>query len=133
MSSPLEANKEIVRRYIAAFNGGDSAALRELFAPGAQIQGVLGFVDVEKAYGIWGELHAAYAIELTADSMIAEGDSVAVRYTERGTFRSPFRGQQPTGKSYELVAMEWFVIENGKICRRWAARDSASMSRQLAS
>jgi predicted ester cyclase len=133
MFSQLEANKEIVRRYIAAFNGGDSAALRELFAPGAQIQGVLGFVDVEKAYGIWDELHAAYAIELTADSMIAEGDAVAVRYTELGTFRSAFRGQQPTGKSYELVAMEWFVIENGKISRRWAARDSASMSRQLAS
>jgi len=32
---------------------------------------------------------------------------------------------------YELVAMEWFVIHDGKIQRRWGARDSASQARQL--
>jgi predicted ester cyclase len=52
-------------------------------------------------------------------------------YTERGTFRAPAFGKEPTGKSYELVAMEWFVIRDGKIQRRWGARDSASQARQL--
>lgn len=63
--------------------------------------------------------------------MIAEGDRVAVRYTERGAFKGAFRGQQPTGKSYELVAMEWFVVKGGKIQRRWGARDAASQARQI--
>jgi predicted ester cyclase len=27
--------------------------------------------------------------------------------------------------------MEWFEIENGKIKRRWGARDAASQARQL--
>jgi predicted ester cyclase len=27
--------------------------------------------------------------------------------------------------------MEWFEIEDGKITRRWGARDSASQQRQL--
>jgi predicted ester cyclase len=58
-------------------------------------------------------------------------DTVAVRYTERGSFRNSFRGQEPTGKSFKLVAMEWFKLLDGKIHRRWGARDSASMSRQL--
>jgi predicted ester cyclase len=54
-----------------------------------------------------------------------------VRYTERGTFTGPFRGQTPTGKSYELVAMEWFVVRDGRIHRRWGARDSAAQARQI--
>jgi hypothetical protein len=41
------------------------------------------------------------------------------------------RGQQPTGKSFELVAMEWFISKEGKIHRRWGARDAASQARQL--
>jgi hypothetical protein len=36
-----------------------------------------------------------------------------------------------TGKSYEMVAMEWFEIKDGLIHRRWGARDSASQSKQL--
>jgi ketosteroid isomerase-like protein len=35
------------------------------------------------------------------------------------------------GKSYELVAMEWFEIEGDRIKRRWGARDAASQARQL--
>ena len=40
---------------------------------------------------------------------------------QRGTFRAPFRGTAPTGRSYELVAMEWFHLQDGKIHRRWGA------------
>jgi len=56
---------------------------------------------------------------------------VAARYIETGTFRAPAFGRQPTGKSCELVAMEWFEIEDGKIKHRWGARDSASPAQQL--
>jgi predicted ester cyclase len=56
---------------------------------------------------------------------------VAARYRETGTFRAPAFGHEPTGRSYALVAMEWFEVENGKIKRRWGARDSASQARQL--
>ena len=61
----------------------------------------------------------------------AGDDLVAVRYTARGTFVAPFRGHQPTGTSYELVAIEWFVVQDRKIHRRWGARDSAAQARQL--
>jgi predicted ester cyclase len=62
--------------------------------------------------------------------MVAEGNKVAVRYTETGTFKAPAFGHQPTGKSYELVALELFEIEDG-IKRRWGARDAASQAQQL--
>jgi len=38
--------------------------------------------------------------------MIADGDIVGVRYTERGTSIGSFRGGPVTGKSFEVVAME---------------------------
>jgi steroid delta-isomerase-like uncharacterized protein len=127
----LEAHKQVVWQYVEAFNRGDFATLKDLFAIDALIYGVLGWGEIDKAIPIWKELHTGLAIELTVEEIIAEGDTVAVRYTERGTFKGTFRGQAPTGKSYELVAMEWFSFRNGKIHRRWGARDAASQARQL--
>jgi hypothetical protein len=47
---------------------------------------------------------------------------VAVLYTERGTSVRSFRGDPPaTGRSYEIVAMEWFEIKESLIYRRWGA------------
>ncbi len=70
-------------------------------------------------------------MQLTVEAMIAEGGTVAVRYTERGTFRAPAFGQLPTGQTYELVAMEWLEIAGGRIERRWGARNAATRARQL--
>jgi predicted ester cyclase len=129
--SPLERNKAVVRDYIAAFNRGDMVALRQIYAPDAVVHGVLGWGEMDKVIPIWEMLHSAFAIELTAEEMIAEGNEVAARYTERGTFQGAFRGNEPTGRSYERVAMEWLVLRDGKILKRWGARDSASRARQI--
>ena len=126
-----ESNKQVVRAYAEAFNRGDLRALKALFAPEAQIQGVLGAGQVEEVAPIWQQLIDGLGIQLTVEEMVAEGDRVAVRYTERGVFKAPFMGHDPTGKAYELVAMEWFVIRNGRIQRRWGARDHAAQARQL--
>jgi steroid delta-isomerase-like uncharacterized protein len=126
-----EQNKAIVERYVRAFNSADFDHLLTLFTPDAVIHGVLGWGNLEKVIPIWRELHEAFALNLTVEAIIAEADFVAVRFTERGTFRGAFRGHAPTGKSYELVAMEWFEMREGKIHRRWGARDSASQSRQI--
>lgn len=126
-----EDNKRVVHAYVEAFNSGDLSALEALFADDAQIQGVLGKGVVKKVMPVWQQLIEGYGIQLTIEELIAEGDKVAARYTERGTFCAPAFGYEPTGKSYELVAMEWFELQNGKIRRRWGARDAASQARQL--
>ena len=124
-------NKQVVRAYVDALNAGDVEGLVALFDPDAQIQGVLGKGQRESLVPIWHALIDGFAMHLTIEEMIAEGDRVAVRYTERGTFRAPFFDHEPTGKSYELVAMEWFVVQDGKIQRRWGARDALSQARQI--
>jgi steroid delta-isomerase-like uncharacterized protein len=123
--------KAVVRAYVEAFNRGDLMGLKALLAPDAEIQGVLGKGTFERVEPIWRQLIEGYGIQLTVEEIIAEGERVAVRYTERGTFRAPAFGQAPTGRSYELVAMEWFEIRDGRIVRRWGARDAASQARQL--
>ena len=124
-------NRITVLNYVRAFNAGDMVTLRRLHTDDAVIRGVLGWGTVEQVVPIWQVLHDALAVVLTVDALIEEGDSIAIRYTERGTSVGVFRGQEATGKSYEIVAMEWFELREGLIHRRWGARDSAAQMRQL--
>ena len=126
-----EDSKRVVVEYVEAFNLGDLDRLRSLLTDDAEIQGVLGMGQFERIAPIWRQLIEGYGMQLEVQSLVAEGNVVAARYVERGTFRAPAFGIQPTGRSYELVAMEWFEIEDGRIRRRWGARDAASQARQL--
>lgn len=126
-----EEVKQVVRHYVEAFNRGDMNTLRALLAEEAEIQGVFGKGLFEKIEPIWRQLIEGYGMQLDIQSLIAEGNVLAARYVESGTFRVPAFGHQPTSKSYERVAMEWFETEGGKIKRRWGARDSAAQARQL--
>ena len=126
-----EIAKQVVLKYVDAFNNGNLHELHSLLADDAEIQGVFGKGLFEKIEPVWRQLIEGYGMQLNVQGIIAEGNIVAVRYVESGTFRAPAFGHQPTGKSYELVAMEWFEIEDGKIKRRWGARDGASQARQL--
>jgi len=123
--------RAMVSRYVEAFNRGDPPALRALLAADAEIQGVMGAGVFEKVEALWRQLIDGYGMQLRIESMVAEGPVVAVRYTETGTFRARAFGHEPTGRSYQLVAMEWFEIGAGRIRRRWGARDCASQLRQL--
>jgi predicted ester cyclase len=110
-----EGSKAVVREYVEEFNRGDLQRLKELLADDAEIQGVKGKGTFEKVEPVWRQLIEGYGIHLKIEGLIAEGNTVAVRYLESGTFRAPAFGNEPTGRSYELVAMEWFEIERGRI------------------
>jgi steroid delta-isomerase-like uncharacterized protein len=126
-----EDNKRVVLEYVEAFNRGDTDALRRLFTDDALIYGVLGWGGLDAVVPIWEEIHAAFALNMQVEAIIAEGDTVAVRYVERGTSVGSFRGGPVTGRSFEVVAMEWFVLKDGRIQRRWGARDNAAQFRQM--
>lgn len=74
----------MVTKYVDAFNRGDLNGLRSLFAEDAEIQGVLGKGLMDKVLPIWQQLIEGYGMQLTVEDLCAEGDVVAVRYTERG-------------------------------------------------
>jgi steroid delta-isomerase-like uncharacterized protein len=131
MSGVVSDNKAIVLQYVEAFNNGDLDALCRLFAPDALIHGAYGWGTIEKIRAVWGDLIQCFLVNLQVESIVCEGNLVAVRYTERGKSVAPYQNLPATGRSYELVAMEWFLVKDGLIHRRWGARDSASRLRQM--
>ncbi|HEV2867340.1 MAG TPA: nuclear transport factor 2 family protein [Allosphingosinicella sp.] len=125
---------EAVAAYVAAFNAGDWAAMRGIFTADAQIWGVLGYGGLDAVEPIWRELHEGLAMRLEPVAAAVDGDTVVLRYRETGRFQGAFRGlagHEPTGRTYEVTAMEWFELQEGRIARRWGARDSAAIERQL--
>lgn len=126
-----EQNKRVVLDYVDAFNRGDLDAVCEMFAPDALIHGVLGWGGLDVARPAWSDLMRCFQVSLEVDAVVAEGDSVAVRYTERGRSVASFHDGPVTGRDYEVIAMEWFVVREGHIERRWGTRDRASMFRQM--
>lgn len=125
-------NRETVLAYVQAMNEGDFTALRGLFSSTAMVQGVTGGGPVDAAMPVWKQLHESLHMELIVQSVVAEGDIVVVRYLERGRWTGPFMDfREPTGKSYELVAIEWFELKDGRIENRWGVRDGGSLARQV--
>jgi predicted ester cyclase len=130
----LMRNEDVVRGYVDAFNAADWEKMPSLFAGNAVIRGVLGWGTLDFAIPIWRDLHDNMQMRLRLDDLIVADGKAAALFTETGTFSGPFRGLPgiaPTGKRYEIVAMEWFQFEGARIARRWGARDSTAITRQV--
>lgn len=69
--------------------------------------------------------------EATVEDVVAEGDTVAMCVTLRGTHEGEFMGIEPTGKSFEVQNMVFTRIEDGKIVERWIQPDMLGMLQQL--
>lgn len=123
---------QTVLAYVDALNRGDMQALRPLFTKGALIYGVNGFGNIDAAIAIWHDLHHGLNMHLTVDALVADGSTVVLRYTETGTWTGRFLNfDHPTGESFEMLAIVWFEMRGGLIHRRWGARDSGSLARQV--
>lgn len=65
------------------------------------------------------------------DSMIAEGDLVAVRLSWTGTHTGTFGPFEATGKAVKGSGITVFRFKDGKIVERWAALDAIGLLRQM--
>jgi predicted ester cyclase len=124
----------VIRSYVEAFNAGDMSKLLSLFTADAVVFGVLGSAPVAQAESVWRELHEGMAMHLAPQAVAVDGRTVAVRYLESGRFRGTFRGlagTPPTGRAYQVVAMEWFELDGKLISKRWGARDLDAIKKQV--
>jgi hypothetical protein len=123
-----------IRDYVEAFNQGDFSKLLSLFTPDAVVFGVLGSAPDAKAEPVWRELHEGMAMHLAPQAVAVDEMTVAVRYLESGRFQGTFRGlagTSPTGRAYQVVAMEWFELDGELISKRWGARDFDAIKKQV--
>lgn len=136
-----EQNKEIVRRYYEeAFNAERLDLLDELVAEDVVNHDPLSdeTLTPEEARGFEGfRRHVEIAHEafpdatVTIDAIIAEGDTVAARFTFEGTHEGRFGGIEPTGNRVTDTNMVFYRIEDGKIVERWHETDTLEMLEQL--
>jgi predicted ester cyclase len=70
-------------------------------------------------------------LQFTIEDMIAEGDTVVVRYTTRGTHQGNFRGIPPTGKQVSGTGMFIDRLVNGKAVEQWFNGDDLGLLQQL--
>ena len=68
---------------------------------------------------------------LDPHQIVAEGDTVAVRATMRGTHRGPFAGIPSTGKQVAAGVMLFYRIADNRIAGFWMQLDMTNLMAQL--
>jgi predicted ester cyclase len=119
-----EANKATVERfYTACMNSGDVSAVDAIIAPD--------FIDL--SYDLQGvnavkqfiqDSRARFpTLNFTIEEMIAEGETVAVRWTGRGTHQN--------SRSATWTGMGFYHLRQGQIIYHWANVDQVALLKQL--
>jgi predicted ester cyclase len=126
-----EQNKATVRRfYDEVINQKNLAVLDELYGD----KYVSHDLPSERAAlkRFIGSFHAAFPDgRITIDQMIAEGDSVALRATYRGTQTGALQDIPPTGKAVTVPAQDMYRLVEGKIVEHWGGPNQLSLLQQL--
>ncbi len=131
-----EANKNAVRRLVEeVWNKGNLPVTEELFAPNyvhhdASTPDVGLGPDSEKKRATLYRT-AFPDLRLTIEDIIAEGDSVTIRWSCRGTHKGELSGIAPTGKQFSISGITIACFENGKMAEGWVNWDALGMMRQL--
>ena len=61
----------------------------------------------------------------------ADGQTVALRGTMRGTHEGGLEGIAPTSRRIVVQQSHWFRVVDGKLAEHWAVRDDLGMMQQL--
>ena len=128
-----EDNKANVRRGFEAVNQKNLAVFDELLTPDVVFHSASTTMQGLEAYK---QLLSVYVtafpdLQFTIEDMIAEGDTVVVRYTTRGTHQGNFRGIPPTGKQVSGTGMFMDRLVNGKAVEQWINGDDLGLLQQL--
>lgn len=138
MSTP-DANIAVIKHQIEQQNRGDwKAALDVYTAESRNFGRPVGRAVMARVFeDIWGTFPDWHVdiLEITA-----VGDSVVVREKSGGTHNGVGKipvnggllvGVQPTHKHFEVDAIHWFKLSDGKIIDHYAVRDDRLMMQQL--
>ncbi len=117
-SPEVAANVAVVRRfYEEVFNDGNDAVIEEIISPD--------YVDYghnppgagpQAARDDWKGVKEPFPdARYEIDDVVAQGDTVAVRWTGTMTHTSPFLGVEPTGKRLTLTGTSVYKLAGGQI------------------
>lgn len=136
-AAEAEANKDLVRQFIAAVNAADWNGLDSLMTQDFQrhsaattempeITSLEQFKQMQQA-----SLAGIPDQRVTVRSLTAEGDRVAVNAVYSGTNTGAMGDIPATGKAVRLPFLGVLRIANGKIAEMWVEWDNVAMLSQL--
>ncbi len=132
----VEQNMASMRRnFEEVWNKGNLAVIPEVISPeyvtyssssGEVARGLAAFErGVKNQRAAFPDLH--YAV----DSVVGQGDTLAIRLTLTGTMKGKMGNNEPTGKSFVLKMMLFNKYVDGKCVEATNYYDSASLYKQL--
>ena len=131
----IQANKQLMSRFVELINSASEPLAEELIHPGAAFH-VPGRADpmVGPAgyLAVIAMMRAGFPdIQWTLEEMVAEADKVAARFTMRGTHRGRFFGVPPTGRPITVQAMNLYRISAGQIIEEYGQPDLLGLLQQI--
>lgn len=103
-----------------------SIAFYDPAIPGGQAMGL------DQVHGFFQTFFNAFPdVQFEVNDFFSEGDSVAIRFTWRGTHRASFLGVNVSGHHVVVPGIDIFHISNGKIVEVRVAFDRLELIEQL--
>ena len=132
----ISTHKEIVlqRWYHELWDKWNLAMADDLFTADYRLHlsGVPAPADKGTTKQIVAMFSAAFPdLRHTVDEMIAEGNTVAARWTVEGTHRGDFQGVSATGRQVRLSGTTVHHMADGKIKETWLTVDNLDLLQQL--
>jgi steroid delta-isomerase-like uncharacterized protein len=132
----MEANAKASRRILEElFGAGNYGLADELIAADAvghdpalpePVSGPEGLKEAARGY------RSAFPdLTMTVETVLAEGDLVAIRWTARGTHKGDLFGIAPTGKEATVTGITIDRHAGGKIAESWTSWDALGLLQQL--
>jgi predicted ester cyclase len=132
--SPAEM-KALVLKCMAGFGSGDLSALDGCFHDDYKRNVTPGLEGVSSFAEHVADLRSRHAVLQDArfelEEIIAEGDTVAVRFALTGVHMGEFLGIPPTGKKIRRAQISFFHIRDGKIADSHSVSDMYGMIYEL--
>lgn len=131
----IQENEAIVRRFLdQAYNKRDLSVGDQLLAddcifhaPPKAFQGI----NQWKLYATVFLTAFPDELQVTVEDSLAIGDTVAARWTARGTHTGRLRGIAPTGREVRWLGVAFYYFSGGMIKEVWGLNDSLGILQQV--
>jgi predicted ester cyclase len=134
-STEAAANVDVVREYTRrVFNGHAPELALEYVTPDVKWHGgTLGTVEgPENLVGLLqGFIGALPDLTAQEQDIVADGDTVSVRFVVEATHLGNLLGFEPTGRRVRWDAVDVYRLRDGKISEEWAADDLTAILSQI--
>lgn len=130
-----EQTQAVVEQVLAAWNSHDPARVAAHYTEDCRVMDVaiaqppIGREGVQRMFE--GYYHAFPDLMITPDTIIIDGEQVAIFWTARATHQGPILSIPPSGRPVITRGVNHLVLEDGKVCETLTIWDVAAMLRGL--